>query len=194
MVSLQVTLQVPHGCCQDKPCPVHPPHSSPSPPAFLGMLFPARHGTVGCSFNMEIICLLSYQLWGSFLSLPVSTVPTALQPAQPPCCCSAAWVQAGACPCPSLPAPSWPKDPTSFHLDFSKICRSLVFRGQLQVAEMMDTFPQPLALPLLPFALHVALASFPPILALLSSSKETWDACSAPVLALLRSTQAAGKS
>lgn len=182
MVSFQATLPVPQGCCQDKPCPVHPPHSTTSPPAFLGTLFPARHSVVGCSFNMEIIRLLSYLLWGSFLSLPVSTVPTALRPAQPPCCCSAAWMQACACPCPSLPAPAWSKDPTSFHLDFSKICRSLVFHGQLQVAEMMDIFPQPFAFPLMPFALHMvlaSLASFPSMLALLSSLKEIRDARSA---------------
>lgn len=165
---------------------MHPPYSTTSPPAFLGTPFPARHGVVGCSFTVEIICLLSYLLWGSFLSLPVSTVPTPLRPAQPPCCCWAVWVQACACPCPSLPAPAWSKDPTSFHLDFSKICRSLVFHGQLQAAENTDTFPQPLALPLVPFAFRVALASFPPILALPSSLKEIGDAHSASVLALPR--------
>lgn len=61
---------------------------------------------------------------------------------------------------------------------------------------MMDTFPQPLALPLMPFALHMvlaSLASFPPMLALLSSLKEIQDARSAPALALLHSAQAAGK-
>lgn len=41
--------------------------------------------------------------------------------------------------------------------------------------------------------MHVALASFPPILALPSSSKEIWDARPAPVLALLCSAQVAGK-
>lgn len=39
----------------------------------------------------------------------------------------------------------------------------------------------------------MALASFPPILALPSSSKEIWDARPAPVLALLCSAQVAGK-
>lgn len=165
---------------------MHPPHSSASPPAFLGTPFPAGHGMVGCSFNMKIICLLTYLLWGSFLSLPVSTVPMALRPAQPPCCCWAVCTQACACPCPSLPAPAWSKDPTSFHLDFSKICSSLVFHGQIQVAENMDTFPQPLALPLVPLSLRVALASFPPILALPSSTKKIWDACSTSVLVLPR--------
>lgn len=60
-------------------------------------------------------------------------------------------------------------------------------------SDLMDTFPQPSALPLVPFALRVALASFPPILALSFSSKEIQDAHSAPVLALLRSAQVAGK-
>lgn len=92
----------------------------------------------------------------------------------------------------------WPptrsKAPASFHLGFSKIYRSLAFHGRLHVADLMDTFPQPSTLPLVPFALQMALASFLPVQATLPSSKQTQGpqlcSCTGPVPP---STRAAGK-
>lgn len=120
-----------------------------------------------CSSYMTTVCLCSYHLvWQSLLSPPVPAVPMAFGPSRPP--------DRRSSPASSLRWPGPParsKAPASFHFGFSKIYRSPAFHGELQAADLVDTFPQPSALPLMPCALQMV--SFPPALPILPSSKET---------------------